>query len=104
MSAKARVSTRRQLGELESIGEQTAATTLDNGIDEQPILVDKSGLDQGVTERNAAADHDLQTLLIFQCLDLFERVSRQDCGVVASGVCDRRGHHVLAHVIEVLGY
>jgi hypothetical protein len=39
---------------------------LNEGVDEQPILVDQPGRDQGVAQRDAAGDHDVSARLLLQ--------------------------------------
>ena len=89
MSPNARVSSNLSRGKFESVWKEASATALYNGVDEQPILIDKSDLDQGMAERNAAGDHNVQALLILQNPDLLDWIARQDWGVLPLGIRDQ---------------
>jgi hypothetical protein len=78
-----------ELCKLESLREQPSATTLHNAVDEKSILVDQSSIDQGVAQRNAAGDHDVLTLLLFQRSYLLNWLPRQDRGVLPLRIVDR---------------
>jgi len=76
---------------------------LDRGIDEQAVLVDEPSLDQGVTQRDAAGDHNVLALLFFQRTDTWHRVSAKDRGVLPLGIGDRGRNDVLAHLVQIFG-
>jgi hypothetical protein len=72
----------------DAVQQVRALTALHNGIDKQSVLVNQPGLDQRVAQRNAAGDHNVLTLLIFQRPNLLDRVSRENRGVLPLRIAD----------------
>jgi hypothetical protein len=89
-------------GALESLQKQPTAAALRDGIDEQPILVDHTGREQAVAQRDAAGDHDVLARLLLERTDLLDGVTGEDRGVLLLGVGHGRGDDVLLHAVEVV--